>query len=435
MFYLIIAYQIVIFVLFVFLYNKILFKNGLLNLSFFHYTYYFVFYFLGAGVLYSVGGLENNLYFFSATLYPLISLMGMYTINTIYRKNKFDLLVFKQTSIKFVYFFAAAIVFAYVATLDRIPIMDVLQGDSAAAAIARSLVTKEYEGPKSLYYLYRIVIDYLLIFIAIYVYVKDGRFTVKLAFLLAVIMIVSTLDTQKYPAMNILLMLFIAVFIYKNIRTKPHADLSLFINFKVIVVLAIAYLAIGFLWASVSGRLLERSAMAQSKSIAESAKSMVGDRLLFGQNRVLYVTYEMVPQKYDYFYGKTFPNPLRLLPYEPVIFSYLTYDELHPESIGGNVRGSGPAVFYSVIYANFGIIISFISMYFFGMFMQFVNNFLISNNKYMIPYRFMWLNYMTLFSLSFDTIYNSEKFFFLLLMYFVLFYKTKNRFPNSERLA
>ena len=64
-------------------------------------------------------------------------------------------------------------------------------------------------------------------------------------------------------------------------------------------------------------------------------------------------------------------------------------------------------------------------MLIFGMFMQFVNNFLMSGNKFMIAYRFMWLNYMTLFALSFEAIYNSEKFYFLILMYFVLFTKTK----------
>ena len=72
MFYFITAYQLTIFVLFLFLYNKIIFKDQLLNLSFFHYTYFFVFYFFGAGVLYADGGFENNYYFFSVTLYPLL---------------------------------------------------------------------------------------------------------------------------------------------------------------------------------------------------------------------------------------------------------------------------------------------------------------------------------------------------------------------------
>lgn len=436
MFLLITTYQIIIFALFVFLYNNIVVKNGLLNISFFHYIYYFVFYFFGAGVLYLNGGLENNLYFFSATLYPIVSVLGMYTVNTVYKEKIKNLLVIKQSWVKYVYLFTAVIILAYAATLDQIPLIYVLKGDSAAAAIARTLVTKEYGGPKFLYYLYRIIVDYLLIFIVIYEYFKAGKFTMKLGLLIAVIMIVSTLDTQKYPAVNILMMLFIAIFTHYNIRSKLHSGLRAFINYKVVFMLLIAYLAIGFLWASVSGRLLDRSPMAKLESIIESANSMVGDRLLFGQNRVLYITYETVPQKYDYFMGKTFANPLRLLPYKPVPLSYLLYDELHPESIGGEVRGAAPAVFYSVIYANFGIVVSFISMYLFGIFMQFINNYFVSEHNYMIPYRFMWLNYMTLFSLSFDTIYNSERFYFLLLIYFILFYRTKNIFiSNSVRYA
>ena len=425
MFYFITAYQLTIFVLFLFLYNKIIFKDQLLNLSFFHYTYFFVFYFFGAGVLYADGGFENNYYFFSVTLYPLISILAMYTVNLIYKKPKNDLYLFSRMGLKYISLLVGVVVVAYVASLDSVPVMDLIRGDAAAASIDRSLVTKGYEGSKILYYLYRIVIDYLFIFLAIYVYFREGRFTLKLAFVLVLGVIVATLDTQKYPAMNMVLMLFVAVFTYNKTRDNPSANISLFINTKVILALSVSYLAIGIIWATVAGRLFDRTPVEQVESVIAHANSMVSDRLLFGQNRVLYVTYEIVPGKYDYFMGSTFANPLRLLPYEPIPFSYLTYDAIHPESIDGKVRGSGPAVFYSEIYANFGIVVSFGSMFAFGVFMQLVNNILISKNRFMIPYRFMWMNYMTLFALGFETIYNSEKFYFLLLMYFVFFSKAK----------
>jgi hypothetical protein len=391
-----------------------------------------LFYFFGASTLFVDGGEGNYYYIASALLYPILSILGMLFVELKYKNKERKSFSVNKGGLKYIYIFVALILLGYTSTLETIPLFYLLSGDSLGASIARSLVTKEYEGPKIFYYFFRVIVDYVLIFIVVNEFYRKKKITLRLLIIVFISVFVAILDTQKYPAVNILLMLFLAIYTHRNIFLKFKSGLSVFVNLKVISAVLVAYLAIGLLWGIGSGRIFDKPLPEQVSVVMDSANSMVGDRLLFGQNRMLYATYEIIPYKYDYFYGRTLPNPLRILPYEPVVLSYLTFDEVHPEMIGGNIRGSGPVVFYSTIYANFGIVASFAAMFAFGMFMQFVNNKLVSNDRYLIAYRFIWLNYITLFSLSFDPIYNSERFYFIMLIYVVLFVKFKPGFLRRK---
>jgi hypothetical protein len=228
-------------------------------------------------------------------------------------------------------------------------------------------------------------------------------------------------------------MLSVAVYFYNKAKQGIELKLSTIISFKMILLVLVSYLLLGTLWAAVAGRLGDKNVFETFESIIQNGNSMVTDRLVNGENRPLYAIYGMVPKNYDYFLGQTFPNPLRLLPFEPVPLSYLVYDEVHP---GGDViegvRGAAPTTFFSVIYANFGIIVSFISMYLFGFIVQWLNDKLLYNEKYIIPYRFVWMNYVTLFATSIDIPFLSEKVLILVAVYFLMYKRLPNRSVSIE---
>jgi hypothetical protein len=425
MFELLILYQTLIFIFFIYFYKKIIFGNNLIHISSFHFAYFFAFYFLGAAKLYVEGGLINHKYYFSVTLYPVVAILGMYTAKAINKKNLENLTV-NLKNIKYIYTFVFVVTILYVLSLEKIPLSYVLDGDVIGAAVGRTSATKEYEGPRILYYAFRVIVDYVLIYLLIFIYIKNEKITNYFVVSLIVALNISLVDFQKYPAINILLILSVAVFIFKSATRASRMSIGVLINYKIILILIFSYLVLGVLWAAAAGKLNNGDMFEAFESIIAAANSMVGDRLLFGQNRPLYVVYQIVPDQYDYFLGKTFPNPLRIMPFEPIPFTYMVYDVVHSSGEGiDGVRGSAPTVFFSTIYANFGIVVSFISMYAFGFVVQFLNEKLLCANKYIIPYRFVILNYVTLFALSIDFIFLSERVVSLVLLYLIMHKKTR----------
>lgn len=424
MFEFIIFCQLFIFILFITLYKRLIFSNGLLNITAFHFLYYFIFYYFGAAELYNNGNMENDKYLLSVIIYPIIAIFGMYTTQ-IFQRNKVNFLIVKEWNFKYVCVGTLLISLLYFLSLDAAPILYVLSGDAVNAAISRSLATKEYSGPKALYYFFRLIVDYILIYILIYIYVRKEKITKEFIFALIISEFIALIDFQKYPAINIFLIVFMAIFLFNKKKNNISSlNIGIFFNLKILLLLLASYFLIGGLWASASGRLNDLDIYGKFTSIVENANIMVEDRLIYGENRPLYAVYSMIPNKVDYLLGMTFPNPLHLLPYESVPLSYMVYDEIHPDGDGiPGVRGAAPTIYFSVIYANFGIIISFISMYFFGVISQYINNKLISSNKYIIPYRYIWLNYFTLFATSIDVLYYSERLFMLLFLYLFMYKK------------
>ncbi len=345
----------------------------------------------------------------------------MYTSKAIYGKSM-PYLVVRSKNFRYIYLFSLAIAVLYWLSLDKSPLSYVLEGDAAGAAISRTVATKEYDGSKAVYYAFRVVVDYFLIYLLIFIYVKNEKMSAHFWATLLVALIISLFDFQKYPAINILIMLSIAIFIFNKSKVAARLSLEVLISYKVLLLLLCSYLILGTLWAAAAGRLIDKDAFEIFDSIIASANSMVSDRLIYGENRPLYEVYQIVPAKFDYFLGKTFPNPLRVLPFEPIQFSYIVYEEVHAagEGIEG-VRGAAPTAFFSIMYANFGIIVSFISMYIFGFVVQFLNDRLSCDNKYILPYRFILINYVTLFATSIDFFFLSEKVFLIVLLYLIMY--------------
>ena len=421
--------QLISFLLFLNFYKQFAFKENCLHLSFFHFVYYFIFYYIGGAAMYAEGGYSNHKYIISVISYPLVALGGMFLASQIKVIGKINFLL-RRSNLYIVYLFIFVISLLYLFSLESVPLLYVLKGDALAAALSRSNATKGFEGFKLVYYLFRVVVDYFLIYILILKYIDFDRFSKSFVAIFIISSIVCVIDTQKYPLINLILIVLTTIYLRNQDNNRFKLKLSTLLSPKMALLVFLAYFVLGLLWSAIAGRLGERTSNEIFSSIFESANSMMNDRLIDGENRPLYAIYNMVPDKYDYFFGRTFPNPLRLMPFDPVPLSFLVFDEVHPngEAVDG-VLGAAPTVFFSVIYANFGIGFSFISMFLFGFLVQILNDMLNGKGKYILPYRMVLINYIALFATSIDIPFLSEKVLSLLSLYFLM-YKT---FPANRR--
>ncbi|MGV1098820.1 hypothetical protein ACUUL3_05355 [Thiovibrio sp. JS02] len=93
----------------------------------------------------------------------------------------------------------------------------------------------------------------------------------------------------------------------------------------------------------------------------------MGNRMTMTYNNLLHLTFEIFPSRFEFLGGVSMPNPLGILPFTPVNFSYVLYDVYKPLS---QVRGSAPTVFFAEVYANFGMLGCVSSMLFVSFFVN-----------------------------------------------------------------
>lgn len=406
-------------------YLRLLFNSGFVNLSFFHFVYFFLFNYIGAVEIINAESSKNYVYLISVLGYPLVALLGILIANITHpvKLNKYTYVMRMSNSrVNLYLILTLLVILLYLISLPNIPVITALKGDVVAAAVQRSLSTKEYEGPKILFYSFRLIVEYLLIYFIVLFYIKKNK--INITFLL-IFSFAAIIDTQKYPLINFLALTFIGVY-FINLKKDGRLKLKMLINVKMIIMLLLLYIFLGLLNSIASGRLIESVGIESVGVLLESANVMIYDRLIMGQNRPLYALYEMIPAKYDFFLGQTFPNPMKLLPFENVQLSYLVFDAVHGLDGIAGVRGSAPTVFFSFVYANFGLAMSAITMFLFGYGVQIINNKLEVTDVRLIPFRLVLMSYLAIFATSIDVFFMSEKFIFLLILFHLL-YKRKSK--------
>ncbi|ENV52138.1 hypothetical protein L292_2026 [Acinetobacter junii CIP 107470 = MTCC 11364] len=91
----------------------------------------------------------------------------------------------------------------------------------------------------------------------------------------------------------------------------------------------------------------------KSLSISDAFNSVLS-RAFTGSITPAYFYLDLFPEYHDYLYGKSFPNPMGILPYEPVRLTVMVMDWVNPELEQLGIVGTMPTVFWAEIYANFG---------------------------------------------------------------------------------
>jgi hypothetical protein len=404
------------------------------HVGFLHYVIYFFSIYLGSLTIYHDEGMANHWYLASVMMYPVLSLLGILSGALIApracipstrtnRRVRRDIRLVVVTVGLFLLVYAA---YLYMFGA-HIPLLVMLNsGDPVAGRLARYVATKGYSevvgGLGSLVWFPRILIDYFAEFVIVFAYVhlKMRRLSnAAFGLLLGGLLVLSVVDTQKYPAIKLLVVLAVCAYNWRNPRIGLRSIVS------AAKVAGVAILTLGIIYAVVSGqssRLYEGGVSGGMASATEFGWEMMTTRGIVGQSIPLYRTYELIPSTHDFFMGRTLANPRGLLPYRAVPLPYFIGDSYGPEEEG--VRRGAPTVFFGEVYANFGIAISWLSMVVAGCVLQIVNSRLSekvdrAQSPFYLAYFYLVMTYVADFAISFSTPYFDERLWFLVAFYII----------------
>jgi oligosaccharide repeat unit polymerase len=141
--------------------------------------------------------------------------------------------------------------------------------------------------------------------------------------------------TEKAPIIWYLVSLFL---IYILIKKNGRIDIK-----NIIWLGFFVFLLLGFIYVNFMG----------SSDIPEGMKNAIF-RITTGQIQPLYHYLEIFPKHIDFFWGRSFPNPGGLMPYESASVPKKVFAFVFPEKIESGIVGSMPTFFWGDMYANFG---------------------------------------------------------------------------------
>jgi hypothetical protein len=402
------------------------------HLGFFHYFLFFFSIYWGALDLYIQFGSVNDRFLLSVILYPVISLLGMLCGTLLGGRTNFpDTRIRLQPQhVKLVLLALGIFMGVYVVYLitlgENIPLLVSLsEKDSLLGHMARYSATKGYRESifhiGFFYWFPRILIDYFGIFVAVFFYFHlKGRISGYLSFSLLIfgLALMAMMANEKYPVVKLLA--FLALCLY-NVK---YSRLTLRGLRRSVIAGAAFVVLVGLVYSLVTGAHRNLSGMGAYEAVryisVDKGWALLVTRGITGQSMPLYMTYRIVPEQHDYFMGRTFTNPHRILPYEPVALPYLVYASYNPPTKG--LRGADPTIFFGEMYANFGLAFSFFTMFLFGALLQVLNSRLSARisqdgTPFALAFFYLWMAYLGDFAIGFSVPYFDERVWFFIGFY------------------
>lgn len=295
----------------------------------------------------------------------------------------------KQLSRLILYFFfvlSLLVLMIYISKIgfNNIASLSVLNltENSISSKVLRANMGNAFDGK---YHWYRL---FMRDFLSITSVAFFGFYLVKKNFFYFLIFITSffiscfsmTMATEKGP----LLWYFISLFLmYVLIRQNGRFKIKQIIGFGVFASLLISFIYVNFMGSS---DLFDGMTSAFSRIITEQMHS-------------LYHYVEIFPRQIDFLFGRSFPNPGGLLPFEPFNLTKEIYNYTFPGMAKKGIVGSMPTFFLGEMYANFGYYGVIFPPFFIGFFLYGLNVFLLKLPKTPILLSFyIWiiLHYKTL---------------------------------------
>jgi len=259
---------------------------------------------------------------------------------------------------------------------QNIAILTVLNMEAGEAAdMARSLMGNAFEGKYHWYYLFQ---NQLLSFVTFALF---AQMLIRPSFYNKVLFVVVFLVTsfsmvmaiEKSPMVELLIALFL-VYILSCRSGNISIKLLIFPTILILVLLIIFY------------RLFMGSEDNMSAIVSAFSRTFTG------QIEPAYHYLERFPSLDDYLWGRTFPNPAGLLPFEHYRLTVEMMNWVHPELASRGIVGSMPTIYWGEMYANFGVIGVLIPPFFVGMILYWVNSLLLRFKSTPISIAFLvWL--------------------------------------------
>lgn len=163
-----------------------------------------------------------------------------------------------------------------------------------------------------------------------------------------------TMAIEKAPLLFYLISLFL---LYVLIKNNGQFKIKQIINFGLFGLLLISLMYVIFM---------------NSSNIVEGLKN-VFPRIFTGSVVPLYHYLEIFPEKVDFLWGRSFPNPGGLLLFEPYNLTQEVHDLIFPYFKEQGIVGSMPTIFWGEMYANFGYMGVIIPPFFIGFFLYGLN--------------------------------------------------------------
>ncbi|HDL9483914.1 TPA: oligosaccharide repeat unit polymerase [Vibrio cholerae] len=233
--------------------------------------------------------------------------------------------------------FCVIVLINYLRQLDNIALFIALTDGASDAKLARSDMGNSFSGKYHWYKLVMHDLGNLVTFTSFAIWLirrraKDVLFFIS-AFFYSVF--VAIMATEKGPIAWLLIGLFMVYFL---VRTNGFIPLKKLISFAFLIV---SFLIITYIY------------FMKSDSVS-SALWSVFSRAFSGSISPAYFYLEFFPQHQEYLFGRTFPNPGGLMPYEPYRYTIEVMNWVFPEHLKSGVIGTMPTVFWGEAYANFG---------------------------------------------------------------------------------
>lgn len=239
----------------------------------------------------------------------------------------------------FLLLFCFAILALYISKVPRVALIVAIVDGYKEAKLARSLMGNDFAGK---YHRYHLVMHHMLNLVT-YVYFANWLYLRKRAAFIVFFIALSgasfaaLMATEKGPFAWLLIGLFLTY-----VLVKKDSKLPLFASIKLVLLLivSISILYIFFMGSSDIG----------------SAIASVFSRSFTGQIQPAYHYLDFFPVNQEFLFGRSFPNPGGILPFEPYRLTVEVMNFKHPELAIRGVVGSMPTIFWGEMYANFGLI-------------------------------------------------------------------------------
>jgi hypothetical protein len=229
--------------------------------------------------------------------------------------------------------------YLYISKIPYIPIIEELKGASAEdLARYRSMATNNFQGKL---YWYRLFYSSLLTFVSFAYFStflkKPSKINAAVFFSTFGLSIFTTLmTTQKAP-----LFWYIVGLVIVYLITKQKV-----VNFKVLLFTGLfSFTGLILMYQFFMGM--------RGRSIFDITKAITS-RAFTGQIAPAYFYLDIFPQKLEYLFGRSFPNPRGIFPWDTYSLSVEIMNYMHPDLAAKGIVGSAPTVFWAEMYANLG---------------------------------------------------------------------------------
>lgn len=244
-----------------------------------------------------------------------------------------------------VFVFCFTVFLIYLSKIDEIALFvrfydDYIGGHINKVDIVRSDMTNAFPGK---YHWYNLFMNNILTVVTLAFFVsflqkqKWGVYLFTVTFLLSSFIAVMT--TQKAPFFWLLTSLFLVYLVVKH-DNKISAKYFLVVSLFLFVALTVLYHYM--FWAS-------------DKDIFYAIETLVS-RIFTASIQPAYHYLDFFPSQHEFLYGRSFPNPKGVFPFETFNLTKEIMNFAKPEHIKAGIVGSMPTIFWAEAYANFGLI-------------------------------------------------------------------------------